>query len=229
MNNISEEQQKYIKCVSTKCDKYFKEYLTNFISILNKIKIKINDYKNNKIEIDQVIDLIYNSIIKIITSMNNKKYLKCIMDNCSNLFNDYITLIKKDPRLNIFFQYKISKSDVQMIFKQDVVSDIEKLKKIMESFFNKKNIDIDTLTKYSNDFTKIIKKLLKIAYTNNKNFILMIIKNKINKLPNKDDVINKIIKFIDILKNLFKDKDKLMEMIKDPNYMKKIMEKEFEK
>jgi hypothetical protein len=125
-------------------------------------------------------------------------------------------------------QYKVSKPDVEMIFKQDVISDIERLKKNLEKFLiSNSKIDIETLTKNINENITIIRKLLKIAYTNNINFIIMKLKNKFNQIHNKDLMIDKAIKFIDLLKNLFKDTDRLKKMIQDPEYMKKILEKKF--
>jgi hypothetical protein len=228
MNENKEHKQKYIKCVTTKCNDYIKEYFSNYVIILNKLQVKIKKYKNNKIEIEQVIEELYNIIIKIILSINNKKYLKCIVDNCNELYNNYLKSLKQDPFLKMMLQYKVSKPDVEMIFKQDVISDIERLKKNLEKFLiSNSKIDIETLTKNINENITIIRKLLKIAYTNNINFIIMKLKNKFNQIHNKDLMIDKAIKFIDLLKNLFKDTDRLKKMIQDPEYMKKILEKKF--
>lgn len=219
-NNLlnNEEYNKYMKCIKTNCNEYIYEYIMLIIKLLVKLQLKLKKYINKKIEIEEIVEEAYKIIILFINSMGNKKYLKCIIDNCGKVYNDFAKKIKKEEKININNMF--SKLNLISIFSKDELIVIGKIENTMNYLLkNKDDINFDILLKYTEDIQKLFKELLGMLYKKHKNFIIINIKN----LNNKDIFIEKIIEMIDKIKKLSKNKLLLTKIIENPEYMKEIL------
>ena len=123
LNN--EEYNKYMKCIKTNCNEYIYEYIALIIKLLVKLQLKLKKYINKKIEIEEIVEEAYKIIILFINSMGMKKYLKCIIDNCGKVYNDFVKKIKKEEKININNMF--SKLNLISIFSKDELIVIEKI------------------------------------------------------------------------------------------------------
>ena len=191
----------YTKCITDFCQKNSAKYdMELFNLLLDKIEELINEFENEKITVQKLVNeiiKIFKENIKKIFKFNDSFY-KCIFQKCNKEFNDVFSILKKNIDeyfgflvlfiLN-FFQNKYEKYDP-----------IPKIKEIINIIKSTNNFNIKDIKKIEKIIYELLLKFFKVNHkyiivkiTENKSKFLIDSKRSISELRYKIKNPNKII------------------------------------